>query len=159
MKFSVISYFSNNLFNPEMRPNYSFMLNYLVWVFGQENASESLRGLVGSVHGPLTKCPFHFALANLQAVVQRILQILYAPTDQFNNPPESCLRPDLFHSVVLFLQSHLFPVKIKADIGKEFFWAPKSRGYGIFILINPKSENLKITRHVKPNLLWTIAYG
>ena len=67
--------FSNNLFNPEMRPNYSFMLNYVVWVFDQEESAESLKRLIDVIHGPMTTCPFHFALNNLQNILQRVLQI------------------------------------------------------------------------------------
>ena len=69
------SFFSNNLFNPEMRPNYSFMLNYIVWVFDQDESAESLKRLIDVVHGPMTTCPFHFALNNLQNILQRVLQI------------------------------------------------------------------------------------
>ena len=58
-----------------MRPNYSFMLNYVVWVFDQDESAESLKRLIDVVHGPMATCPFHFALNNLQNILQRVLQI------------------------------------------------------------------------------------
>ena len=51
------------------------MLNYVVWVFDQEESAESLKRLIDVIHGPMTTCPFHFALNNLQNILQRVLQI------------------------------------------------------------------------------------
>ena len=88
---SILFVFSHNIFSGEMRPNYSFILNYFVWVSDTADGLSETASVVDAIHGPLEKCPFQFALANLQSVVQRILQILFSPAAEFDAPPESCL--------------------------------------------------------------------
>ena len=84
-------FLSNNILCAPMRPNYSFMLHYFVWIFEKSDKLNQMKRLIDEIHGPMAQCPFHFALSNIQSIVQRILQVLYAPAPQFDDPPESCL--------------------------------------------------------------------